>query len=299
MAKARMLSTKAGSDPDLNSMSIEAELIFLLTIPHLDRDGLISGDPIPLWGKVAPRRVELMDKMPRIIQEWVEHNLVMRYEWKDGFILFFTGFRKHNINMTYEREPESDFPPPPGFRRVKNIGLIPNDPEMAGRLAETIGDKSIYHAALVEASKGTKDVDITLHVKSMKNTRKVRDEVETEVEDEQEVETEVKENDNDKLRALAREEGTFVGVVGLDELLSEMKTEQVMALYTWCWLYNGWNQDDAIDQQTFRDRYKRDPFKGMDDAISVIVSNARKKIMAPLCAKHQEDMKAALQPAVQ
>jgi hypothetical protein len=151
MAKGRMLSAKVGKDRELNSMSIEAELVFLLTIPHLDRDGLIDGDPIPLWGEVAPRRMELLDKMPRIIQEWIEHRVVVRYESKDGAILFFPGFRKHNQNLAYEREPKSEFPPPPEFYRTEH-GLIPKHPDLAGHLAQHFDPRSRYHQALMEAS---------------------------------------------------------------------------------------------------------------------------------------------------
>jgi hypothetical protein len=227
MAKARMLSVKAGSDPDLNSMSVEAELVFVLTIAHLDRDGLIIGDPIPLWGKVIPRRVELMDRMSRIMQEWVEHNLVVRYAWKDGALLFFKGFRKHNINMAYEREPESDFPPPPGFHRVKNIGLIPNDPETAGRLAETLGERSKYCAALTEASlQPMQEIDISLHVNYMENACNLHDEVEVELQ--QEVEVEVENNNNVR----AAQEAEKAVVVALQAFgISEGVAKGLVVLY--------------------------------------------------------------------
>jgi hypothetical protein len=291
MAKARMLSTKAGSDPDLNSMSIEAELIFLLTIPHLDRDGLISGDPIPLWGKVAPRRVELMDKMPRIIQEWVEHNLVLRYAWKDGHVLFFKGFRKHNANMVYEREPESDLPPPPGFHRLKGgYGLMPDDRDYAGRLAEWLGDRSKYCAALTEAAKqGQKNVDISLHVNYMQTTCNLHAEVE--VEQQTEVEVEGKENNNSALHTLTLAEAeTAVVVVGVPVLLQAFDHDQAMALLSWLWLYNGYNQEDLFERDRYRREYKNDPFAGMVSPAAVMVSNAKAKMMAPLSQIDREDM---------
>lgn len=197
MAKARMLSIKAGSDPDLNSISIEAELVFLLAIPHLDRDGLIGGDPIPLWAKVVPRRVELMDKMARIIQEWAAHGLVVRYEWKDGAILFFPGFRKHNQNLAYEREPDSEFPPPPDWHRdEQGRGLIPDEPELAGRLSQNYDKRSSYHAALTEANKeGLRPASERVKIGKTSGSR--RDNIprknEYEIEDESENESEVEE----------------------------------------------------------------------------------------------------------
>jgi hypothetical protein len=296
-----MLSAKAGSDPDLNSMSIEAELIFLLTIPHLDRDGLIAGDPIPLWGKVVPRRVELMDKMGRIIQEWVEHNLVVRYEWKDGYILFFKGFRKHNINMTYERELESDLPPPPGFRRLKNIGLIPNERELAGRLAESIGERSIYHAALVEASNGTDDVDITLHVKSMKNTRKVHDEdqqqIQQEVEVQQEVKAKVKINNN-TLADFARKEAEYVdGFVGVDAFISTLDSRLLRVFIEWCWLCNNIYAADPDDAHDFVGRYKQHPFKGIDNRPGYIRAQTNEGIYPYLHEVHKKELEKEIQDA--
>lgn len=304
MAKARMLSTKASTDPDLNSMSVEAELMFLLTIPHLDRDGLISGDPIPLWAKVAPRRVELMDKMPRVIQEWVEHNLVVRYDWKDGAILFFPGFRKHNPNMFYEREPVSEFPPPPNFHRSEH-GLIPNDLDIAGHLAQQFDARSRYYAALMEASQDAK-VDILNTSGSPQDViRKSSGEAPAEVEVEQqtEVETEVEvKNNNSALRELTMAEAEkAVVVVGAGALIASFDDDQVMALLSWLWLYNGWHQDDWRFRDLFRRAYERDPFAGMKQPGAVMVAQAKARAPAPLAADDRaelaERLRAMQEPA--
>ena len=53
MARGRLLSTDIASDPDLNRLSPDAERLYLRTIPHLDRDGLISGHPMLLWAAAA------------------------------------------------------------------------------------------------------------------------------------------------------------------------------------------------------------------------------------------------------
>jgi hypothetical protein len=45
MARGRFLSESVATDARLNGLSVEAELVYLMTIPHLDRDGLIEGDP--------------------------------------------------------------------------------------------------------------------------------------------------------------------------------------------------------------------------------------------------------------
>lgn len=142
MARGRMLNQTVATDKKLNSLSIEAELLYIKTIPHLDRDGLILGDPMLLWAKVCPRRPELMGKVGDLIQEWIAADLVVIYDAGEEQILFFPGFAKNQANMRYEREPASTFPAPPGYRRTsKGLDFIteplPNlTPTFAGSLPE-------------------------------------------------------------------------------------------------------------------------------------------------------------------
>lgn len=124
MARGRMISTSIATDKRLNSLSVHAELLYLKTVPHLDRDGLILGDPLLLWGKVCPRRPELMGEVADIINEWIESELVIAYESEDGTVLYFTGFHKNQIGMRYDREAASTLPTPPGYVRG-NDGLTP------------------------------------------------------------------------------------------------------------------------------------------------------------------------------
>ena len=147
MARGRMISRDASIDPTLNSISMEAQLLYLLTIPHLDRDGLVDAEPILLWRLAAPRRLELLDQTRKLMQEWVDSTLVLRYHWKDGGILFFPGFRRHNAGLEYEKEEQSRFPPPPGFIRSPH-GLIPEDQEEAGRIAGNFHQSGRYYKAL-------------------------------------------------------------------------------------------------------------------------------------------------------
>lgn len=74
----------------------------------------------------APKRLALLDQAPKLIQGWIDRGLVERYTYKDGPILFFPGFRKHNRIMDYARAPESRFPPPPGYYR-SDADLVPDD----------------------------------------------------------------------------------------------------------------------------------------------------------------------------
>lgn len=126
MARGRMISQSVSTDKRLNELSVEAELVFLLTIPHLDRDGLLLADAPILAGKVCPRREALRPLMESIIEEWIHLGLVLAYECEDGTILFFTGFAKNQAGMRYDREPKSTLPSPPGYTRTVD-GLVQNE----------------------------------------------------------------------------------------------------------------------------------------------------------------------------
>lgn len=123
MARGRFLSTSVAEDDRLSKLSITAELLYLKTIPHLDRDGMISGKAGYLWGRVCPLREDLMVEMPHAINEWVAVGLVTRMDTDTGPVLFFPGFLKNNNLLHYDRESPSRFPVPPGYERTE-MGLI-------------------------------------------------------------------------------------------------------------------------------------------------------------------------------
>lgn len=124
MARGRFIADTVAKDARLNSLSIEAELVYLLTIPHLDRDGMIEGDPDILWGTVCPKRRQFLDTMATFIQEWANVGLVVCYDTDEGVVLWFRGFAKNQTGMRYERESASRFPTPPGFIRTES-GIVP------------------------------------------------------------------------------------------------------------------------------------------------------------------------------
>lgn len=126
MARGRMLSTTIAGDQRLNSLSVEAEYLFLKTIPHLDRDGLIYGKANLLWAKACPERMELLPRIDALVAEWVKRSLVLRYDTADGPVLYFYGFRKNQTGIRYDREAASIFAPPPGYIRKdgKDGGLF-------------------------------------------------------------------------------------------------------------------------------------------------------------------------------
>ena len=167
MANGRMLNKTITTDDRLNTLSQEAMLMYLMSIPHLDRDGLIDGRPRVLWGTVALLRMDLMDRASSIIQEWVDTGLAQRYNGDRTPVLWFTGFQKNQNLMRYDREPPSRFAPPPGYYRTKTDGL------------RRIGSDSDDFADEYEESGKLPDLNRTL-------TGKLPAEVEVEVEVEEE-----------------------------------------------------------------------------------------------------------------
>ncbi len=159
MARGRMLSTDVSSDPDAQSLSIASYALYLSTIPHLDRDGLIDAHPLKLVAIAAPMRYEFRDQAAALINEWVEIGLVVRYQVSTRqSVLFFKGFRRHQQGMEYKRESASRFPPPPGWTRTEE-GLVPDDPELCFRIAEYFHVNSDYRRVLLSAA----GVDVPAH----------------------------------------------------------------------------------------------------------------------------------------
>jgi len=117
MARGRMLSATIAGDHKLNSMSIEAEYLFLKTIPHLDRDGLVYGKPNLLWAKACPERMELFDRIDELVNEWIAQELVLKYNTRNGPVIYFYGFIKNQGAFKYDREAPSIFDCPPGAVR--------------------------------------------------------------------------------------------------------------------------------------------------------------------------------------
>lgn len=126
MARGRMINTTVATDKRLAALSLAAEYLYLKTIPHLDRDGLILGDAPVLWARVATRRPELFAETDAYIGEWLRQGLVIAYETPDGRALFFLGFGKNQTGMRYDREPESTIPAPPDYVRTAT-GLVPTE----------------------------------------------------------------------------------------------------------------------------------------------------------------------------
>lgn len=136
MAVGRMLNRTAGLDQELNSVSVEAQLLFVMSIPHLDRDGLIIGEALPHLGTVLPLRPEFFPKYEDLLSELVGCQIVVRYATKKGRVLFFPGFRK-NQTFSYQREGASIFAPPPGYIRTPS-GIEPDKSESESEVTQEL-----------------------------------------------------------------------------------------------------------------------------------------------------------------
>ena len=148
MAKGRMITQEMSVDPGLNGISLEAHYCYMLAFTHLDRDGLIDGHPVKLWATICPLRYELLDRVPHIVNEWLQSGHVLRYNTNSQPVLFFKTFRRYNLRMKYNNEAASTFPPPPEWERTKS-GLIPQNREECERLAEQFDERSTYRTALL------------------------------------------------------------------------------------------------------------------------------------------------------
>lgn len=125
MARGRLLAKVIGEDRAVAALSDLAALLYTWTIAHLDRDGLVTGEAGLLRARVAPWRDWRLTEVEEAIQAWVGAGLVQTYEdGKNGRVLFFHSFRRHQMNMEYEREAPSTFGPPPGWVRTDNAEAL-------------------------------------------------------------------------------------------------------------------------------------------------------------------------------
>jgi len=182
MARGRMLNATIATDNRLARLSLEAEYLYLKSIPHLDRDGLILGDATVLWARVCPRRIELMPDIDALVQEWQALDLVIAYSSSEGQILYFPTFTQNQAGLRYDREPASTLPVPPHYIRTPT-GLAPiSDRPFIDTAPEDIRQSSGSHPADVRQAAALREVKLR--------------EVEVEVEVEREV----------KLREVEQEE---------------------------------------------------------------------------------------------
>jgi len=121
MPRGRMLNKKIVQDEKVAKLSIEATLLYTWCIAFLDKRGRIYADLwtlksiIPHISEITPR------KIPYIIKEWVEADLVNYYGSENQKYLEFKGFTK-NQSINEDREAESEIPNP----IQSNSGVTPD-----------------------------------------------------------------------------------------------------------------------------------------------------------------------------
>lgn len=175
MARGRMLNKTIATDKRLNKLSPNADWMYIRTIPHLDRDGIIDGDPDTLAVTICPWRLAMIaDEMPSIIDEWVKSGLAVKYESGDKTALYFVGFQK-NQSLEYRKEAASSFIAPPGTKRTDR-GLVESTSDDQSTSSSTPNDKQGWsRRGVVEESSSTRHEyklnRIELNVSEGKDTR--------------------------------------------------------------------------------------------------------------------------------
>ena len=160
MARGRMLNATIATDNRLARLSLEAEYLYLKSIPHLDRDGLILGDATVLWARVCPRRIELMPDIDALVQEWQALDLVIAYDSAEGQILYFPTFTQNQAGLRYDREPASTLPAPPHYIRTPT-GLVPiSDRPFIDTAPKDIRQSSGSHPADVRQAAALREVKL-------------------------------------------------------------------------------------------------------------------------------------------
>jgi hypothetical protein len=160
MPSGRLLSKTVATDKSLNRLSLQAQAVYMMTIPHLDRDGLIIGEPLLLMAQVAPlRAAELVSVMADLIQEWIAAELVVLYHdsASDQPVLFF---KNQELSSHYVREASSIFTPPPGYERTSK-GLILVDVAPAGLASVAAPITPVAPGIIAVSSDSDSGADVT------------------------------------------------------------------------------------------------------------------------------------------
>lgn len=142
MAEGRFLSKSIAHDGELNSVSLEADMLFCRCVPHLDREGRLTGHPREIKGKIVPLRDELtVEVIDGLLGELAAAGLVLWYQVEGKPALWFKGFISNNKYARLDREAESKLPSPndpraqrvTGFVRTNSDQLPTPPPEGKGR----------------------------------------------------------------------------------------------------------------------------------------------------------------------
>lgn len=113
MPDGRFLSKTIANDWELNSVSLEADYLFIRCVPHLDVEGRMPGHPSEVRGTAVPLRRGLSDLQVDVcLEELAKAGLVEWYEVNGRPCLQFPGFQRHQKGLRKEREADSRIPSP-------------------------------------------------------------------------------------------------------------------------------------------------------------------------------------------
>lgn len=140
MPEGRMVSRSISQSEQLGSVSLEADYLFGRCIPHLDRDGRMSGKPELVKAITCPLRAEIPQfAVAQFIHELVQVGLVRWYECEGKQVLEFPNFKKHQKGFKYDRESVSRYP---GYDRRTCQDLVPSE---SGGGPELVRITSAHH----------------------------------------------------------------------------------------------------------------------------------------------------------
>ena len=113
MARRRMLSTQISLSEKINSVSIEAALLYTWMIPHQDELGLMEASPKVVKARIVPMRDDMNVEIVELCLEELEAiGAIKRYE-ADGSIYLSNPKFFDFQTFKSDREIRSEFPLPP------------------------------------------------------------------------------------------------------------------------------------------------------------------------------------------
>lgn len=113
MPDGRFLAKTVAHDLELNRVTTNAAVLFLMCIPHLDVEGRMMGHPEQVKSIAVPLRKELTEtEVARCLGELADAKLVRWYDVGGRSYLQFPGFQKNQRGLRPDRESASTIPPP-------------------------------------------------------------------------------------------------------------------------------------------------------------------------------------------
>ncbi len=114
MPEGRMLGKAVSQSKKLANLSSDTvRLIYTWTIPHLDREGRIKGDPGLFRSQVCPRLDISLSQIEAVLEELRGAGLIFWYQGADeDMYIQVQNFSTHQPGWKKDREAASRFPAP-------------------------------------------------------------------------------------------------------------------------------------------------------------------------------------------